>query len=345
MEVTDKPARSGWRKVLLTLAWVIPVAVALDFSVGWAGDHISRSLYRGDTTTPVVLADSSRKIDMLIVGGCRAALNIDPAIVGKDLGGVQVFNAGKVVDGLGNAEFALDIGLSHHDPKVVLIVLDDGNLQEPYAQDIAEATDRLPWLPLMSRERRDQYEAAYPAPLLNRVSGLWRYRGQGRYLAASALKAARNKPAPAVDGYLPRAAEQNITSAIKTDEGALVRNRERNQALSTQAENVVARMVASVKAAGGRPVLLMVPMHHYRATDAVNDKQFTILSGLARKNGVSAIFYPDNQSRFAHTDVYWSDQGHMNRLGAEAFSRILASDLSKVLAKPGDTVLRAGSGI
>lgn len=347
MEVSPLPPNFAWRKILYTVAWVIPLLIGLDFAFGWVGDHISRSLYRGDMTLPVVLADNNRKIDMLVVGGCRAALHIDPQILGKGLGDVQVFNAGKVVEGLGNVEFTLGIGLTHHIPKVVVIVLDDGNLQETFSQDAAEAADKLPWLPLMSRDRRAQYETVYAPPLLSRVSGVWRYRGQGRYLAASALKAVRNKPLPAVDGYLPRPAEQNVLAAIKSDENALLRNMLKTQTLSPHADAVVARLVASVKARGAKPVLVMVPMHRLRATDGVNDKQFEILSQIARKNGVSALFYPDNKSRFAHADILWSDQGHMNRLGAEEFSRILAADLSRLLAKPGGNgvVLRAGSEI
>jgi hypothetical protein len=150
-----------------------------------------------------------------------------------------------------------------------------------------------------------------------------------------------------VDGYTPRPAEQNIIAAIKSDEAAMRRNVERSQTLSSHARGVVARLVAAVKADGGRPVLVMAPMHHFRATDYVNDRQYEILSELARANDVSAIFYPDNKSRFAHTDAFWSDQGHMNRLGAEHFTDILGADLARLLAKPGggNVVMRAGGGI
>ena len=54
---------------LFTLIWALPLAAGPDALVGWIGDHLSQSLYRFDTITPVVLADDSRKIDLLIVGG------------------------------------------------------------------------------------------------------------------------------------------------------------------------------------------------------------------------------------------------------------------------------------
>jgi len=336
-----------WRRALWTAVWAIPLAIAMDFAIGWIGDHVSRSMYRFDTTLPVVLSDEARKIDLLIVGGCRAALNIDPQILGKRLGGLQVFNAGKVVEGLGMVEFTTYIGLTHHNPKTVVIVVDDGNLQETIAQDAVEAADKLPWLSLMLPDYQRAYETVYSPPLLSRVSGLWRYRGQGREIGVAAVKALLHRPVATVDGYTPRAAEQNILVAIKSDEAAMRRNIERTQTLSGHARGVISRLVAAVKADGGRPVLVVVPMHHFRATDYVNDRQFAIISELARQNDVSAIFYPDNNSRFAHTDSYWSDQGHMNRLGAEHFAEILGNDLSLLLARPGggNVVVRPGSGI
>jgi hypothetical protein len=350
--VVDSPGSTeqrkiGWQRILLALAWAVPLGFGLDFAVGWIGDHVSRSLYRFDTTTPVVLADESRKIDLLIVGGCRAALNIDSDILGRRLGGVSVFNAGKVVEGLGNVEFTSYVGLSHHEPKVVVIVIDDGNLEESYDQDRTEASAKMPWLPLMAPHYQKQFLAIYQPPAITRVSGLWRYRGQGREITSSSIKALLHRPVPAVDGYAPRPAEQNILATIKSDEAALARNVLRTQRLSSNAEGVIARIIAAAKANGARPVLVVAPMHRFRATDYVNDRQFEIVSTLAQKNRVSAIFYPDNKSQFAHNGIYWSDQGHMNRLGAERFAEILGADLSRLLAKPrnGNAVLRRGSEI
>lgn len=181
---------------------------------------------------------------------------------------------------------------------------------------------------------------------MSRISGLWRYRGQGRVLVSASVKALRHRPIAAADGYEPRSAEQNILAAIKSDEGALSRNVLRTQSLSSNAENIVARIVAAAKEKGVRPILVVAPMHHFRATDYVNDRQFEIISDLAGKYGVSAIFYPDNKSRFAHADAYWSDQGHMNRLGAEQFATILGADIARLLAAPeGNMVLRRGSAI
>ena len=57
----------------------------------------------------------------------------------------------KVVEGLGNVEFTSYVGLSHHTPKVVVIVIDDGNLEESYGQDRSEASAKMPWLPLMAQ--------------------------------------------------------------------------------------------------------------------------------------------------------------------------------------------------
>jgi hypothetical protein len=336
-----------WRRILLTAAWAVPLAIGMDVAVGWVGDHVSRSLYRFDTTTPVVLADETRKIDVLIVGGCRAALNIDPQILGSRLGGARVFNAGKVVEGLSNVEFTSYVGLSHHKPKAMVIVVDDGNLEEEYSQSREEASTKVPWVPLMNPGYQEQFLSAYQPPLLSRISGLWRYRGQGREITSASVKALLHRPMPVADGYLPRAAEQNISATIKSDEAALRQNVKRTQALSSNADSIIARIVAAAKEKGVRPVLVVAPMHHYRATDAVNDREFAIISQLAKKYGVSAIFYPDNNSRFAHADAFWSDQGHMNRLGAERFATFMGDDLARLLARPdaGNVVLRADSEI
>ena len=199
----------------------------------------------------------------------------------------------------------------------------------------------------MTPAYQKQFLSVYQPPLMTRFSGLWRFRGQGREILSSSVKALLHRPVPALDGYEPRPAEQNILATIKSDEAALTRNVMRTQNLSSNAEGAITRIVAAAKSNGARPVLVVVPMHHFRATDYVNDRQFAIISELARKNGVSAIFYPDNKSRFAHADIYWSDQGHMNRLGAEHFAQILGADLSSLLAKPagGNVIVRRGSEI
>jgi hypothetical protein len=48
---------------------------------------------------------------------------------------------------------------------------------------------------------------------------------------------------------------------------------------------------------------------------------------LANKHGIRLLNYSGNNTEFAQRDDWWTDSGHMNRVGAEALSQIVARDL------------------
>lgn len=305
--------------------------IAFDRISGTYADYISRTLYRDDTRVLSLVARDETKIDTLIVGGCRASDNIDPTVVEREIGG-SVFNAGKVVEGMGNIEFTLDLALSHHRPELVLIVLDDGNLEETLATTEGEAKEKIAWLPLMKDDIRQQFSEAYTITAFSHISRLWPYRGQGLQIARASFDLLRGKSGEESDGYGPRSSSQDIRDALSVNADEIRDDQRKDQSLSLYAQHAVKRLVGAVRAAGSTPVLIVAPMHYVHATDEANQKEFEIMKNLSVENDAALLFYPDNMSRLARTDIYWSDAGHMNQRGAEAFSKILSEDLLQAKA-------------
>ena len=96
------------RTVFLSFVFVLGLLI-VDQALLKAGEYLTETPFWEDRIVPHL---ASTKIeDVLILGGCRAALQLDPKILEAQTG-KNFFNAGKVVDGLGNIEFLLNVYLS-----------------------------------------------------------------------------------------------------------------------------------------------------------------------------------------------------------------------------------------
>jgi hypothetical protein len=313
------------RKALLLGLLFLSGVVVLDQALSFFGAAMVRSGHWKDGLLPALAAVPDQ--DVYLLGGCRAAINFDSKLIAERTG-KSVFNAAAVADGLGNIDFALGVLLSHHSKGQVVFVIDDGNWEETGETVRPEIERRLIWWNLLDdKERRELSDSYDLQPLLLR-SGFWRFKGEGKDMAKAALKWAARKPVTAAkDGYVPRAAGQNIIPNLvrEADLRAEIRQDFRPSAF---AEARIDDMVRRAMAGGLRPILVIAPMHRFRATDEVNRLQTERMGVLAAKYKLGFLSYVDNHGVLAGNDTVWSDAGHMNRLGSEAFSASFAADLA-----------------
>ena len=300
------------------------VTILLDQAVYFGGNRLVNSGYWSQRLLPGLAAAHDQ--DLYLLGGCRAAINFDSKLI-ADSTGLRTFNAAVVADGMGNIDFALGVLLSHHSKGRIVLVIDDGNWEETLPVVRPEIERRLIWWNLLGKREQSALSADYHLqPLLLR-SGFWCFKGAGRDLAKALLKSVLRRPKyPAQDGYAPRPAEQNIIPNLSR-EAELRAGTRTKWAPSEFGRAKVESFVQRALAGGIRPVLVIAPMHRLRATDEVNRTQVEAMRALADKYRLGFLSYLDNHGDLAGNDTLWSDAGHLNRLGSEAFSRIFSRDL------------------
>ena len=269
--------------------------------------------------------------DIFVIGGCRAALQIDPKII-QATTHLKTYNAGRVVEGLGNTDFTLNVILSKQTPKYMVIVLDDGSWEETLDTARDEVKKKLAWKALISPSRQDTLRARYGlySPLL--YSGLLRYSGMGEDLIYSAVRERRQKIlAPRPDAYDPRSDSQDIRSLINSNLEGILRDIRKDFKPTNFSQYLLNIWIADLEKQGVQPIIVIPPMHKYRATNHVNDAIIDLATKISEKNKTPNLIYLNNSSDFANNNLFWSDQGHMNKRGAEAFSKILGADLEKII--------------
>jgi hypothetical protein len=306
--------------------------VLVDFGVGYFCDRLASSHFWHNTTVTKLAA--SENIDVLAIGDCRTAVQIDPEALSRRLG-ATVFNAGKVEEGLGYMDFTLNLALSKYSPKVVLIQVDAITLTQDYAGIRQELVARVPRLNLLSEGRRNYLIDRYQLGLsrILSLSGFWRYRGQGEIVFTSLARLIKNQMTLTADGYDPVPSSKNVLSALAPGSKTFLAIKDgvsKTLTPSPYAIDTISTMIEAVKMAGGVPVLLVTPMHYYDSTDEVVAIQKREASLLSKKHKIPLLFYHDNNSAMSKEGELWSDLSHLNEQGAKVFSEMLATDLEKL---------------
>jgi hypothetical protein len=299
----------------------------IDQCILWGGNRLLMSRYWPDQLIFNLIHKDH--VDAYIIGGCRAALHFDPKIL-EEKTGKTFFNAGRVVDGLGNVELTLNIILTHHRPSFIILVLNDGVWGETIETTSADIERRRLWWNAMSAERQEVLRGEYHPNFLNLKSGLLKYRGLGQLLLDTLF--AKNPPLTIYnDGYWPRNPAQNIDTAFKNpaQKAQIVKEVLTQLTATSFAIHKIETLIQETIRSGATPILVHPPMHRYRATDEVNAMVQKEVNALAEKWNVVSLFYLDNESALANDNTLWSDVGHMNKLGAEKFSRMVGEDLNR----------------
>jgi hypothetical protein len=304
--------------------------IVVDQIVLLLGDYVSESDYYSDNLIRKIELNSSA--DAFVVGTCRAALHFDSEILTRSTG-VSFFNAGRVVDNIGNIDLTLDVILAKKAPKFIFIVIDDGLLEAKKADGLDDLNRRrLSWSHL-DKTDRDELGMRYGFNSLFLNSGLWKYRGLGEELFRTFFRKVMNRNSSnSLDGYEPRDAGINIENSIRDP----LQNAEYQRAIRTElntspfAVNTLGEMVKKIQRKGVTPIFVISPMNRLRANDSAVEAQVRETLLLGERFGVLVINYLDNAGEIGSIDKYWTDPGHMNRLGAEELSRRLSADLERL---------------
>lgn len=309
------------RAVRLLIAFVLGLLLA-DQALLFAGRALIRGRYWSDQLLPNLA--ESKDVDAYVLGTCRASLHFDSDIISQ-ITGKRFFNAGKIVDALGNIDVALSVLISHQKKGEVFFVLDDGTLEQSYEEVSIEVARREIWLPLLAKAEKDKLEKEYNVSWLSDHSGLWLFRGNGQNFKYALKNFLARRTMPFQDGYAPRPAEQTILPNLENP-AALEAGVKQTLKKQDYALKKIDALIDKAIAHGLKPSIVSVPMHRLRATDQVNEEQRILLKAMAQRKGIPYYDYLGNDQKIAHEDALWSDVGHFNRIGAEKFSRLFGRD-------------------
>jgi hypothetical protein len=309
------------RRALLSIFLFALGLVTIDRGILFLGDKLVRSPYWRE---PLLSTLATTDPQWVAFGGCRVALHLDPKIFSHVMG-QQFFNAGRVVEGLGNMDFALRLALDRPSVRYVVFQVDDGIWDQTESEVRQEIENRRMWFDLLMPETRAELLKDYGLSEYFIQSGFWKYRGVSENFIKTIGKWVAHKDVQNLDGYRPRKSDQNIIRDL--GDAKITQNIRKTFYVNPYAEHKVRSLIERALRHHVTPVLLLSPMHRLRATDEVNRQQIAQVQKIATEYKVPYLNYLSNSNSYAGRDEIWSDQGHFNVLGAELFSNELAKDL------------------
>lgn len=269
----------------------------------------------------------SENMDVLIVGGCRAALHFSSDII-QGITNLKTFNAGKPAIKIANMEFILASALTYQKPKYVLIVIDPNNMEESFDAAREDLIKSLPWFPKLNADEKDKLILKYHLNGLIYKTGLFSFMGKGDELIRASLRKFTKQDIIFYDGYEPRDQKHNFENMLlNTNEYEnIVSQSKRKLNPSKFSIETYSRMIDLVKKNGAEPIIVVTPMHNLYSTNELNGKVKEFISTIAKNESVQLFYYLDSGSSISNIDALWSDQGHLNQLGAELFSKSFSND-------------------
>lgn len=285
--------------------------------------------WSSEISNRVVHADN---MDVLIVGGCRAALHFDSEIMQNKIH-LKTFNAGKAAINIGSMEFILNSALAYQNPKYVLIVIDPNNLEETLDTAREDLIKSIPWFSNLKSSEKEYFIQRYQLNNPIYSTGLYSFMGKGDELIRTTLRKATSQNMIIQDGYDPRDANQNVTKELANNKKYknVLDSMKKEFTPSMFAIETYYNMITAVKKSGAEPIIVMTPMHHLFSTNELNNKVKKAIFDISEKEGVQSFIYLDNESAIAKNDLCWSDTGHLNQLGAEKFTMSFSEDLNSYI--------------
>lgn len=321
--VSERGRDNARLTILPSLFWaglLLAGLVVLDRSLQAAGTFLVRERYTPDNMLNSLV---SQQHDIVIVGGCRAAQHLDSKIL-AEITGQRVFNAGRVVDGVGFTDVAAHLAIPR--TKRVVIVLDVNNLEETAEVTSAEIEKYRVWLSALEPDYRKSFAERYSFQLPWLNSGLLNFRGKGIELIAAAKAYRSGQAVDMKDAYDPRKVNliPNPTLTDPIYESRYIKRTSRHDAFAV---STIEGIVQRAKAGGVEPILMLSPMHRGFSTEDVNQRGIDLVRDLASKHNVRFLNYLGNYTEFGQKDAWWTDTGHMNQVGAEVLSRLVGAEL------------------
>lgn len=285
---------------------------AADAAVGVACRFLQRRAKGGDTRDLNYIADRMEE-ELLVFGSSRAQYHYDPRILADSLG-MTCYNCGMESQGVFYSYGAYRLFRDRYAPRVIVYDIYP-------AFDIEDREDDEVSLRFLSRiYDRDGIDSIVwdvdAGEKWKMLSMMRRYNKRFLYLVWDAYNPAQTH----IQGYKPLSGTMDYEPEEEGGAEGLFR-------CDTVKMKYWRRLIAECRARGTRLVFAVSP--EYNPHEPPSD--FGPLRRLARKEGIPFLWHRDNPA-FKGERRYFKDSMHLNKDGAEAYTRLVASELRKLLA-------------
>lgn len=268
--------------------------------------------YEHFTTYAITKADAP----VLIFGSSRAMNNINPAVLKTELN-LSGYNAGRVGQSVFYHYALLKAALKRYTPAMVILSMDAGD----FAKDQRDY-DRLAQLLPYYREHpeiREMVDLKGPYEKIKMLSHIYPYNSLLLPIVKDDFNKKKDEQNP--DGFLPLS--RNAAEAFhKVDYAGFAQ-------LDSNKINIYKRFIKDCKQAG---IALYIVCPPYRVDATGSDNSLLLAERLAKENAVPFFDY-SKDTYFTQHNEYFADFRHLNKEGADIFSRRLAKQIKDKYVK------------
>lgn len=300
------------KKFVIHILVFFAIVAAIDIFVGFTGDYLQQHAKGGSTKqfNDLVMND---KHDVLILGSSRAHHHYDTPYLSDTLG-IDVYNGGYDGNGVILADGILELTLKHSRPKLILldiepafdvIVYDGDNHHKRYISDL-----------------KPYYRAPEIGSIIKDVSEEEWYKvhsGMIRY-NTDIIKMT-------IDNILKRVTPSNGYSPLT---GAMLKDlAPRKTSKPNEIDSFKLKYVAhiiDVAKSNRIPIVLVASPKYTKAGSAI----LTPVVEICEEKQVPFLDYYSQLDFIAHKE-WFKEPMHLNATGARMFSRMIASDIEKML--------------
>lgn len=248
--------------------------------------------------------------DVLILGSSRAYHHIVPQILEDSLG-LTCLNAGYDASSIIPQFCRYEMMSRRHKPQLVIYEVYSGN--DIYVNPNISTTNGLEMYydnPIIA----NVLDEVKPNDKFKMASMLYRYNSQSlsilkNFLIKSDINKSGYKPFHEVLDYEP-ILRQSLTRTSKVD---------------TIKIKYIYKLIESTKKQHIKLVFTVAPWYH-----GGYDEEYSLIRKICRDKDVS-LLYHQNETLICNNRKYFKDPGHLNHTGAQKYTKIVASEIKKML--------------
>lgn len=298
------------QKLLVRLLIVLLLLFVIDQIVGVAFDQLRHySLQHGKTKLVTEYTMQKVQDDVLILGNSRAAHHYVPAILEDSLK-MTVYNCGNDGKSFAYSAAMIHSVLQRYSPR--LIVLDvENELFDPVLNEYFQSDVLYPYYDSDSLIRSI---LLHEDPLNRYKLRSMMYRNNSQLIDILKYMFVQY---PFVRGYDPLPNEGYQYPSIRKEE----------YSMTAPADSFMLELLrfTSINCRRMKVPLVLVVSPKYQQSNANTVPSFTAMAEMCRQYGIPLLDYGDY--RAIGDSTYFKDANHLNRKGAEEFTRKLASEL------------------
>lgn len=302
------------RKFCVKVLLFALLLVVADRTLGHVFRYMQYHSKGGDTKRMMMIADSITD-DIIIMGSSRAIHHYDPRILEDSLG-LSCYNCGRDGNGILFSYGQYRLFRDRHTPRLLIC-----DVHFPF--DIADNRDNdkyLGWLRYFyDRDGIDSlFIAVDPSEKWKMMSLMRRYNEKFIQIASDMVHPLQGD----IKGYRPL--EGMIDYKLGDEEKEAKKKTFKYDSLKMIYWR---RLIRDCKARGTQVVLAVSPIY-----DSGDEENFSMIRNLAEQENVPFLYhYAD--SAFVQNRKYFKDRVHLNRQGAERYTRELAAEIRNSFIK------------